>query len=85
MMSCVDNKTTVLISSYGCDTAKPVELAERVKNIQCRAGKLVWVNPLLGRFEPGEVDKFMDPIVTYIDCYRSTHNLDSLMTLEQEL
>jgi uncharacterized protein with von Willebrand factor type A (vWA) domain len=85
MMSCVDNKTTVLIFSDGCDTSKPIELAERVKIIQRRAGKLVWVNPLLGRFEPGEVDKFMDPIVPYIDCYRSAHNLDSLMTLEQEL
>jgi uncharacterized protein with von Willebrand factor type A (vWA) domain len=85
MMNCVDNKTTVLIFSDGCDTAKPVELAERVKIIRRCAGKLVWVNPLLGRFEPGEVDKFMDPVVPYIDCYLSAHNLDSLMTLEQEL
>ena len=85
MMSCVDNKTTVLIFSDGCDTAKPTELAERVKIIQRRAGKLVWVNPLLGRFEPGEADKFMDPVLPYIDRYRSAHNLESLMALEQEL
>ena len=85
MRSCVDNKTTVLIFSDGCDTAKPAELAERVEIIQRRAGKLVWVNPLLGRFEPGETDKFMDPILPYIDRYRSAHNLESLLTLEQEL
>lgn len=85
MMSCVDNKTTVLIFSDGCDTAKPTELAERVKIIQRRAGKLIWVNPLLGRFEPGEEDKFMDPVLPYIDRYHSAHNLNSLITLEQEL
>ena len=85
MTSCVDNKTTVLILSDGCDTAKPSELAQRVKTIQRRAGKLVWVNPLLGRFEPGEADKFMDPVLPYIDRYLSAHNLDSLMILEKEL
>ena len=82
---CVDAKTTVLIFSDGCDTASPEELAERVKPIQRRAGKLVWVNPLLGRFEPGEVDKYMDPVVPYVDRYCSAHNLNSLIELEREL
>lgn len=82
---CVDAKTTVLIFSDGCDTASPDKLAERVKTIQRRAGKLVWVNPLLGRFEPGEVDKYMDPIVPYVDRYCSAHNLKSLIELEREL
>lgn len=85
MTSCVDNKTTVLIFSDGCDTAKPTDLAERVKIIQRRAGKLVWVNPLLGRFEHGEADKFMDPLLPYTDRYHSAHNLISLLTLEKEL
>lgn len=82
---CVDAKTTVLIFSDGCDTAKPEELAERVKPIQRRAGKLIWVNPLLGRFEPGQVNKYMDPVVPYVDRYCSAHNLQSLIELEREL
>ncbi len=82
---CVDSKTTVVIFSDGCDTAPPQELAERVKVIQRCAGKLIWVNPLLGRFEPGEADKYMDPVIPFVDSYCSAHNLDSLPILEQEL
>ena len=82
---CVDSKTTVLIFSDGCDTATPTQLAEKVATIQRRAGKLVWVNPLLGRFEPGEADKYMDPVVPYVDHYCSAHNVDSLLKLEQIL
>ncbi len=85
LLRCVDNKTTVVIFSDGCDTATPEELAERVAIIQRRAGKLIWVNPLLGRFEPGELDRYMDPIVPFVDRYCSAHNLDSLMILEREL
>lgn len=82
---CVNTKTTVLIFSDGCDTASPEQLAERVKPIQRRSGKLVWVNPLLGRFEAGEADKYMDPVVPYVDRYCSAHNLESLIQLEREL
>lgn len=85
LLRCVDTKTTVLIFSDGCDTASPEQLAEQVKPIQRRAGKLIWVNPLLGRFEPGEVDKYMDPVVPFVDRYCSAHNLESLIHLEQEL
>ncbi len=82
---CVDTKTTVLIFSDGCDTSSPQELAKRVDIIHRRAGKLIWVNPLLGRYEEGEVNKYMDPVVPYVDRYCSAHNLESLITLEQEL
>ena len=85
LMRRVDNRTTVLIFSDGCDTTSPERLAEAVAKIQRRAGKLVWVNPLLGRFEPGEADPYMDPVVPFIDHYCSAHNLNSLLELEREL
>lgn len=85
LMGCVDTRTTVLIFSDGCDTATPMQLAEQVEKIQRRAGKLIWVNPLLGRFEPGEADKYMDPVVPYVDRYCSAHNLETLIELEREL
>lgn len=81
----VDNKTTVLIFSDGCDTDPPDRLAGVVANIQRRAGRLIWVNPLLGRFEPGEADPYMDPVVPFVDHYCSAHNLESLMALESIL
>jgi len=85
LMRCVDNRTTVLIFSDGCDTTPPERLANAVAKIQRRAGKLVWVNPLLGRFETGEVDPYMDPVAPFTDYYCSAHNLDSLLDLERKL
>ena len=81
----VDSKTVVVIFSDGCDTDPPEHLARAVETIQRRAGKLVWVNPLLGRFEPGEADRYMDPVVPFTDNYCSAHNLESLIALERVL
>jgi len=85
MHSRVDNKTTVLIFSDGCDTDPPDRLAGVVANLQRRAGRLIWVNPLLGRFEPGEADPYMDPVLPFVDHYCSAHNLESLLALEPVL
>jgi len=85
LMRRVDSKTVVVIFSDGCDTDPPERLAKAVSVIQRRAGKLVWVNPLLGRFEPGEADPYMDPVVPYVDSYCSAHNLASLIKLESVL
>ncbi len=85
LRQCVDHKSTVLIFSDGCDTAKPEELAEQVALIQRRARKLIWVNPLLGRFEPGEKNRYMDPVEPYVDVYLSAHNLNSLKALQNDL
>lgn len=85
LMRRVDSRTTVLIFSDGCDTTPPERLAAEVERIQRRAGKLVWVNPLLGRFEPGEANPYMDPVEPFVDHYCSSHNLESLIALEREL
>lgn len=81
----VDSRTTVVIFSDGCDTAKPERLAKSVETIQRCAGKLVWVNPLLGRYAAGQENRWMDPVVPFVDRYVSAHNLDSLLLLEREL
>lgn len=81
----VDSRTVVVVFSDGCDTDPPGRLAQAVATIQRRAGKLVWVNPLLGRFEPGEADRYMDPVAPFTDSYCSAHNLESLIQLERVL
>jgi len=81
----VDNKSVVVIFSDGCDTDPPERLAKAVATIARRAGKLVWVNPLLGRFDPGEADRYMDPVAPFADHYCSAHNLESLIALERVL
>ncbi|MEE9319931.1 MAG: VWA domain-containing protein [Granulosicoccus sp.] len=81
----VDSRTTVVVFSDGCDTARPERLAESVEIIQRSAGKLVWVNPLLGRYAVGQENRWMDPVVPFVDRYVSAHNLESLLVLEREL
>lgn len=81
----VNHRTTIVIFSDGCDTARPEQLAEQVAIMQRCAKKLIWVNPLLGRFEAGEKDRYMDPVVPFVDTYRSAHNVQSLQKLVTDL
>jgi len=81
----VDARTTLVIFSDGCDTAKPERLAAAVQPLARRAGRLIWVNPLLGRFAPGQLDRSMDPVVPHVHAYCAAHDLASLVALEREL
>ena len=81
----VDARTTLVVFSDGCDTAKPERLARAVQPMRRRAGRLVWVNPLLGRFEPGQANRWMDPVVPHVDAYCAAHDLTSLLALERVL
>ena len=77
----VDSHTTVVIFSDGYDTDKPEHLIPELQILKRRARRTVWVNPLLGRFEPNEPDPKMDPLQPHLDHYCSGHNLDSLFEL----
>ncbi len=81
----VSSRTVVVIFSDGFDTAKPEKLAVQVERLQRKCKRLVWVNPLLGRYEAGYVDDRMEPVLPYTDGYISAHNLESLHKLEKEL
>lgn len=81
----VKSHTTVLVFSDGCDTDQPEVLAEQVSKISRRARRVVWVNPLLGRFPEGHPDPRMEPLKPYIADYLSAHNLPSLLKLQRVL
>ncbi len=81
----LDKNTTVVVFSDGCDTVPPEELAPVVNTLQSNCRKLIWVNPLLGRFKQGETDRYMDPLLPYIDRYFSAHNLQSLKKFGHQL
>lgn len=81
----VDRRTTVVVFSDGHDTDARASLIPEIATLSRRARKLVWINPLLGRFAPGEADPRMDPIVPWLDAYRSAHSLAALEALEHDL
>lgn len=81
----VKSHTTILVFSDGCDTDKPPVLAEQVSRMSRRARRVVWVNPLLGRFPDGHPDPRMEPVLPYVSNYVSAHNLPSLLKLQQVL
>jgi len=81
----VKSHTTILIFSDGCDTDKPNVLAEQVARMSTRARRVIWVNPLLGRFPDGHPDPRMEPVLPYVKEYLSAHNLPSLLKLQRVL
>jgi len=85
LQTLVDARTTLVVFSDGCDTARPERLARAVMPMQRRAGRLVWVNPLLGRFEPEQANRWLDPVLPYVDEYCAAHDLNSLLALERVL
>jgi len=79
------SQTTVVIFSDGCDTAKPHQLAAETAVLARRARRVVWVNPLIGRFPEGHIEPHMAPILPHVSEYVSAHNLPSLQKLQRVL
>ncbi len=81
----VDSTSTVVVFSDGYDTAKPERLIPEVDALKRKAKRLIWINPLLGRFAENEPDPRMDCLKPYLDVYCSGHNLQALEKLATHL
>jgi uncharacterized protein with von Willebrand factor type A (vWA) domain len=81
----LNRRSVVVILSDGYDTGDPEELAAELARIAKRAGRIVWLNPLLGwaGYEP--VARGMAAALPYLDLFAPAHNLDSLAAVEPEL
>ena len=81
----VDKRTIVIILSDGWDTGEPEELSGALASLKRRAGRLVWLNPLLGNptYEP--LTRGMQAALPHIDVFAPLHNLQSLRALERHL
>lgn len=75
----------VLILSDGLDTGTPEELQKELKYIKGKARKLIWLNPLKGMKGYAPIAKGMSAALPAIDEFRSAHNLESLLELENIL
>ncbi len=75
----------VLILSDGLDTGDTAILGKEMQYIKRRAKKIAWLNPLKGMkgYEP--TAKGMSAAMPSVDDFRTAHNLESLLELENIL
>jgi uncharacterized protein with von Willebrand factor type A (vWA) domain len=77
----LDRRTAVIILSDGWDTGDPEVLGSTLADIKRRAGRIIWLNPLLGNplYEPAT--QGMQAALPYVDVFAPAHDLASLERL----
>jgi uncharacterized protein with von Willebrand factor type A (vWA) domain len=81
----IDKRTVVIILSDGWDTGEPEQLADTMSQLQRRAGRLIWLNPLLGSSTYEPLTRGMQAALRHIDVFAPAHDLASLRALEPHL
>jgi uncharacterized protein with von Willebrand factor type A (vWA) domain len=81
----LDDRTVVIIISDGWDTGEVDVLEAAMVDLQRRAAKVIWLNPLLASpgYEP--ICQGMRVALPYVDIFAPAHNLESLRRLERYL
>jgi hypothetical protein len=81
----LDPRTVVIIISDGWDTGEVDMLEVAMAELQRRAAKVIWLNPLLASpgYEP--ICQGMRVALPYVDVFAPAHNLQSLRRLERYL
>jgi uncharacterized protein len=77
----VDRNTIVVCVSDGLDQGDTELLERSMRELRARAGKIIWLNPLLGdaRYRPECAG--MRAALPYVDHFAPAHNLESLQGL----
>jgi uncharacterized protein with von Willebrand factor type A (vWA) domain len=81
----LDRDTVVIILSDGWDTGEPGVLGEALAGIHRRAGKVIWLNPLLGSPDYQPLTQGMVAALPHVDAFLPAHNLESLRNLARHL
>lgn len=81
----LDRRTIVVVMSDGWDTGDPAELAGALRGFRRRAGKVVWLNPLLGSPDYRPLTRGMQAALPHLDVFAPAHNLASLEALVDHL
>lgn len=81
----VDRHTIVLLLSDGWDTGEPEVLANEMLAIKRKAGRLIWLNPLLGNPSYEPLTRGMAAALPLVDHFAAAHNLASLRDLAGHL
>lgn len=81
----LNGSPVVLILSDGLDTGDAELLGSELEKIHRRAKRVVWLNPLKGSSNYAPLAKGMRAALPSVDDFKSAHNLDSLLELENIL
>jgi uncharacterized protein len=83
--SLVDRRTIVIVLSDGWDTGDPDLLAAELLRIKRRAGRVIWLNPLLGNPSYEPLTRGMAAAVPLVHRFAAAHNLAALRDLAGSL
>src|SRR5437870_3092732 len=81
----IDKRTIVIILSDGWDTGQPEQLTAALAELKKRAGRLIWLNPLLGSGTYRPLTRGMQAALPFINVFAPAHDLASLSALETHL
>lgn len=81
----IDKRTVIIILSDGWDTGEPEQLAASLALLNRRAGRIIWLNPLLGSAEYAPITRGMQAAMPFINVFAPAHDLASLRALEPHL
>jgi hypothetical protein len=81
----LDRRTIVLLLSDGWDTGEPEDLAAEMLALRRRAGRVIWLNPLLGNPSYEPLTRGMAAALPLVDHFAAAHNLASLRDLASHL
>jgi uncharacterized protein len=81
----VDRRTIVLILSDGWDTGEPELLGAEMLALKRKAGRVIWLNPLLGNPSYEPLTRGMAVALPLVDHFAAAHNLASLRDLASHL
>ena len=81
----VDRHTIVVILSDGWDTGEADLLARALQRIHRRAGRVIWLNPLLGNPEYRPLTRGMQAALPHVDVFAAAHDLESLRAMARHL
>ncbi len=83
--SMLDQRTVVIVLSDGWDTGDAELLEREMSELQRRAGRVIWLNPLMSNPGYQPLYRGMRTALPYIEVFAPAHNLASLMELEEHL
>ena len=75
----------VIVLSDGWDTGEPAILVEALRTMRRRAGKLIWLNPLLGSPDYQPLTQGMQAGLPEVDAFLPAHNLGPFRALARHL